>query len=515
MQHSIRSSGSGSLVRALSAAIALAVASSSANATGDLNAPVQRPPTSAARSQRQDDTRPPVPRGASTVTNCDDNGAGSFRDAVEHAADGDSIDLTLLDCAEITLTTGEVLAAADSLTIVGPGADRLVISGGESGRVLDHLGSGLLSISGVSIEYGSKYLRNGDTGTPKGGCVFSEGSVSLSDVALAHCYLKSRSTSDGARGGALYARYAVSADHALVTQNAAISYGQTSYGGGIYAGDTLELQHSVVTSNQASSDSLAGRGGGVHAGSIAHACSGVTIGTTEIDGNIVRGSWGTGGGVYTTCSTLIAASTISGNSANIGGGAIIQNNGAAAQGLVIIDSTIANNAASVRGGGLVVGSNLGPAEIENSTIAFNAARSAMLYGAGLEIASSTTLDLQSALISGNTSNIGQGPVPDDLGGFVGSSVTGANNLVFAPSIATPPGTLTGIDPQLGPLADNGGWTKTLAISGSSPARDRGNDVAGISTDQRGYARVAGSAADIGAYELGDYIFSDGFDGPQP
>jgi hypothetical protein len=58
----------------------------------------------------------------------------------------------------------------------------------------------------------------------------------------------------------------------------------------------------------------------------------------------------------------------------------------------------------------------------------------------------------------------------------------------------------GVNPMLGPLANNGG-TKTHAISNGSPAIDNGSNPAGLMFDQRGNTRVVGPAADIGAYEV--------------
>jgi hypothetical protein len=57
----------------------------------------------------------------------------------------------------------------------------------------------------------------------------------------------------------------------------------------------------------------------------------------------------------------------------------------------------------------------------------------------------------------------------------------------------------GIDPRIGPLADNGGPTMTHALLAGSPAINNGVVVAGITTDQRGYRRD--SKPDIGAYEV--------------
>ncbi|HJZ48490.1 MAG TPA: choice-of-anchor Q domain-containing protein, partial [Roseiflexaceae bacterium] len=64
-----------------------------------------------------------------------------------------------------------------------------------------------------------------------------------------------------------------------------------------------------------------------------------------------------------------------------------------------------------------------------------------------------------------------------------------------------------IDPLLGPLADNGGPTRTHALLVGSPAIDAGNpapvgDGGGACppNDQRGFGRVG--RCDIGAYEFG-------------
>jgi hypothetical protein len=72
---------------------------------------------------------------------------------------------------------------------------------------------------------------------------------------------------------------------------------------------------------------------------------------------------------------------------------------------------------------------------------------------------------------------------------------------------TGPGDLSYTDPLLGPLQDNGGFTRTRALSGNSPAIDAGDTVGCPATDQRGITRPQdgnkdGTArCDIGAYEL--------------
>jgi hypothetical protein len=57
-------------------------------------------------------------------------------------------------------------------------------------------------------------------------------------------------------------------------------------------------------------------------------------------------------------------------------------------------------------------------------------------------------------------------------------------------------------PWLGPLANNGGPTQTMALLAGSPAIDAGANPGGLATDQRGagFTRTAGARTDIGAYE---------------
>jgi hypothetical protein len=63
------------------------------------------------------------------------------------------------------------------------------------------------------------------------------------------------------------------------------------------------------------------------------------------------------------------------------------------------------------------------------------------------------------------------------------------------------GSLNSTDPKLGLLADNGGSTWTIALVPGSPAIDAADTACAPSTDQRGFPRPCGAAADIGAFEV--------------
>lgn len=94
------------------------------------------------------------------------------------------------------------------------------------------------------------------------------------------------------------------------------------------------------------------------------------------------------------------------------------------------------------------------------------------------------------------------------------TITGSNNLIRTPGVSIPLDTIVGVDPQVAPLANNGGTVagaaghattgplKTHALYVGSPALNTGNNNEGFEFDERGtgFPRVTGPAADIGAYE---------------
>ena len=90
-------------------------------------------------------------------------GAGSLRQALVDANDGDTIDATGIS-GVITLTTGQLLVDK-SVTINGPGADMLAIDGNAASVVFfifRNLGGETVTISGLTI-------RNGGGGNFGGG----------------------------------------------------------------------------------------------------------------------------------------------------------------------------------------------------------------------------------------------------------------------------------------------------------------------------------------------------------
>jgi hypothetical protein len=467
-------------------------------------------------------TAPQVPATSIPVSNCNDNGAGSLRDAVDSAVEGDTIDLTALDCSTITLTSGAIAIGVDDLTIQGSNALLLTIDGGYNDRVFWHLGSGTLTIADVSVSKGRKYLLDGDTGNAAGGCVFSEGTVSFEYSWAKYCKAGSNDATAAIRGGAIYAQNGVFVDSSMVTDSKAYSMSSTyARGGGIYTPGNLLMMDSTISGNYATTT-----GGGIQVGS-GHGTPGgygrikysSIIENVESPNGLVLG----GGGVYLTGDAYIAHSTVSGNKGCRGGGIYLLNAGNATGPAGIYSSTVSGNAGewcgvdAAAGGIQSFNANM---VISDSTIAFNTFdgnSTDTKYGAGVHMANANTLVLNNTIIAGNSVRLGGDTnfKADDIGGNAGATVTGADNLVYFTDILLPPATILLTDPMLRPLAANGGKTATHMPNFGSPVIDLGNNESGATVDQRGpgFPRILGAAPDIGAveFDLADAIFANGFD----
>jgi hypothetical protein len=284
----------------------------------------------------------------------------------------------------------------------------------------------------------------------------------------------------------------------LIVENCLVTDGSAEgYGGGIDAfGGPLILRSSVVEGNEADG------GGGIWAGG---GSTPYAIESSTIAGNT---SMGPGGGLdgETEASghSTIVNSTLSGNAGRYGGGAFISAGGGTE--LAIVNSTFSGNSAEEEAAGLEINSGSATTTIEGSTIADNHAGGAMGTGSGLEAFGPEPQRLIDSIVAEN-----QGISPD-LGGKWSTSFSLIDSSAAAETTETVPGSdVLGIEPQLGPLADNGGPTRTMALAATSPAVNKGGG--GLSTDQRGdqrpvaYPGVANSSAagangaDIGAYEL--------------
>jgi hypothetical protein len=285
----------------------------------------------------------------------------------------------------------------------------------------------------------------------------------------------------------------------------------TARGGGLYTRDgEAGIFDSLITNNDAYTqqpfNTFTAVGGGVSAG------GGIEAKYSQFTHN----SAGLGGGLDARGNVVIAHSTISDNDADFNAGAFFDGN--ATHTLSIRNSTISGNHATSCAAGATL-SDFTQAWVSSSTITRNISEGDFnTCGSGVNLQQQIDeLRLESTIIAGNTTN---GGVPSDLRGTaVIPSIIGTNNLVYESPLMLPPDTISLTPALLGPLAFNGGSTRTHALIEGSPALDAGNNVFNLISDQRGtgFPRVFGPQADIGAFETqgegpipDDRIFYNGF-----
>jgi hypothetical protein len=248
--------------------------------------------------------------------------------------------------------------------------------------------------------------------------------------------------------------------------------------------------------------------------------------TVSISGlTITNGNAGDDGGgifIYPTGTLTLNNATVSHNHAEHSG-AGISNNGT----LTLNNATVSSNDAySLSGeyggpGGGIFNFDSGTVTLNNSTVSGNSS----WEGEGGGIASYGTLRLNNSTVSGNSTFFNNGG-----GGIAGGTVTARNTIIAGNTAPTAPdlsgrlgslghnliGNTSGgsgfaptdlldIDPVLGPLQDNGGPTRTMALLAGSPALNAGDsDQLGVA-DQRGVVRSGG--VNIGAYQASASAFA--------
>ena len=378
-----------------------------------------------------------------------------------------------------------------------------------------HAASGQLVLSNCLFSLnksqgGDAGIGNGLGGNSAGGAIYLDGGTAM----LLGCQFITNSVvgGPGSRQSSVGPGQAGSARGGALVNNGAT----------ILIKDCSILGNSVRTGTDSAAFTLNVRGGGVE-----QSTGSLEIQQCLIRGNVAQtGVGGAGGGSY-------------GPSGHAFGGGIYFGGGS----LRVTDSTLADNSAiggrATRGTGQRPGSGFGggiystgSVSLLNCTLAGNQASSGQGstdfvtgggYGGGLH-QSGGLAELVHVTLAGNGAFGSTPTAPRDGGGIwtapgmtrlantllanspVGSNtfgvlIDGGGNLSSDGSCNfTAPGSLNNTDPILGPLADYGGPTPTMALLAGSPAIDVGLPANCVATDQRGVARPFGAACDIGAFE---------------
>lgn len=253
----------------------------------------------------------------------------------------------------------------------------------------------------------------------------------------------------------------------------------------------------TIISSTFSNNSAQGRGGAVST------FAGLTISNSAFLNNQSLTTAGEGGGgIYVTNSTgitsTISNSSVTGNSADLGGGLFMIGSPVA-----ITNTTISGNTAKRDGGGLRTGATT--TTLNNVTVTNNFAdndNNATGNGGGI-YRSAGTVNVKNTIIANNTDKGGEtpecsGPLVSQGNNFQGlaTGCTGLTDGVNGDHVANP------TDPLLLPLGFYGGSTLVHAFQATSTALNNGNNTTCASTDQRGVPRPIGGTCDIGAFEGG-------------
>jgi hypothetical protein len=321
-----------------------------------------------------------------TVKNLNDTGADSLRDAITNSAAGDTIVFQ-------TGLTGTIMLGSQlpkithALTITGPGASVVTVSGNDAHRIFYLAGNAdAVTISGLTLTHGSAGGGN------DGGAVWNQGDI-------------------------------------LTLSNDVITANTANFAGGVDSGDnnldtpgagSLVIESSVISGNTSASD-----GGGVDLYSNGLAAPTLTVNNSTFDGNVAN----FGGGLYVAGDVgamTITNSTFSNNTASSYGGGLMVDDVATTSPFTLSGSTVSGNSAPA-GGGISLDDPDGGVTIDSSTITGNHATDGLgggIYGGGGQ----NGFEVTNTTISANTATKGGGGVAFGYQGsdinFTGTTISG-------------------------------------------------------------------------------------------
>ncbi|HNO92799.1 MAG TPA: choice-of-anchor Q domain-containing protein, partial [Anaerolineales bacterium] len=401
----------------------------------------------------------PVYASSIIVTNTNDSGVGSLRQALVDIAPGGTITFDS-SLSGATIQLAATLTLDKNVTIDGSSlASQVTISGDTDGngtgnvRVFDVNHNVTATLNNLAITKGTNRNISSEIG---GG-----GISNLGTLTVLNCVFSDNSADRGGGifntdGGTLTVLNSTFAHNSAVTDD----------GGGIANWNgTLTITDSAFSYNSAYY-----AGGGIfNAGTV----------TTVLNNTFSNNSAIYGGGIANWYVGIITVtgSTFSNNSSSAYGGGLYINSGTG----TVTNSTFSGNTTGLGGGGIY---NYGTLTVRNSTVSGNVATS---FGGG--IFNDRTLNYTNTLIANSTGG--------DCVNNLGTVDTNTKNLVEDGGCSAG---LSG-DPNLGTLASNGGSTQTFALLAGSSAIDAGDDASCPITDQRGISRLQGAHCDIGAYEF--------------
>lgn len=379
------------------------------------------------------------------VSNSEDGGPGSLRQAIADASPGDVVTFSASHFSQPrTIALASTLVVNKTLAILGPGADLLTLDANNLRRHLNVEAPATLNLSGMRFIHGNpganadggailvdagtlnaSDIRIENSGANGGGCLYNNGTTELSRVRLSGC--------------------------------------QANYSAGLFnaAGRSATIRDSRIENNIAS-----GPGGGIGNP------SGATLVLERVS---LSGNRGTiGGALNSYGAAMLSHSTFSGNTAENGGAMYLGGTGTT----TLTHATVTANTAQFNGG-------------------IAAEFDAIVNLRGTLIAGNTRAVAQAPDAGGNFVSFGYNLIGDPFA------------TAFRPTSPSLVGNILGAPARLAALADNGGHSLTHAPLHDSPIIDAGGAGSSVDARGRlrpiDFTHIdnasGGNGSDIGAFEL--------------
>ncbi len=405
----------------------------------------------------------------------------TLRAAIEESNALGGSNVIILPEGTYLLTLGELEVLTD-IDLQGAGAASCVVDGNNSSRVFN-VDSFTMRASGLTVQNGNANNYGG------GGFRIAPSTATL---ILEDAVVRNNSTVSG--GAGIMNEGTLSITRTILSGNAS-----PSGGGAIWSVGTLTVFATEITGNTSSG----GYGGGLLLGGSTELTD-VTISGNTAAGYFWVDRWLGGGGIFSTTLVTLERVTLEDNFAKIGGGIHFEGTN-----LTITNSTFTNNGGSLGGGAIHVSdTNHHNLNLTNVTIAGNL--DSGLGGGAISLGTTpATVAIANTIIADNGADqCDSNSQIVSFGHNLETTDTCGLNAA-GDQVNTPSG--------LAAIADNGGFTRTMALLPGSAAIDTGNEIGAPATDQRGVSRPQdgddnGTAtSDIGAFEVENPLFTDGFE----
>jgi parallel beta-helix repeat protein len=358
------------------------------------------------------------------VTNTNDSGPGSLRQALANANNGDRINFAVT--GTITLTS-DGLGITKNVTISGPGANQLAVNGNQALFVFGVFPQRTVSISGLRIRNAQVGVYNNQGTVSVSNCVLSgNSSAGLynhtgASMTVANSNISNNSGTGADNQGTLTVSSCVLSDNSnagisnsgtVTVSNCALignSDGMTSFG-------TLTVSYCEISGNS---------GDGIFNGGT------LTVSNCALSGNTYDGI---GNRAFGTASLTVVNSNVSDN-----GGIGISNYVEESTTLTVTmrSTTVSGNSAGgvlAQGGGVIFGGSI-QVTVTDCTVSGNS------FWGGIHATGLTNLTVTNSTISGNSANTGF-PGGDSGGGIYGADLV-ENSTISGNSAATTGGGIYG------------------------------------------------------------------------